>query len=77
MEKLAGIAGIGILQSWMLPAIVQAAKIGAGPPVASCLLMITGFILLSVHSIKTRAHLYTICNGVGIVGNITMIGFLL
>lgn len=77
MEKIAGIAGIAILQSWLIPAIVQAAKTGIGPPIVSCALMIVGFCLLSFHSVKTRAHLYTVCNLIGIVGNVTLIGLLI
>jgi hypothetical protein len=77
IANISALAGIITLQSWMIPAIIQAFNEGNGPPLASCFLMIAGFIMMTLHSVTFRVHLYTFCNLTGILGNMVLICLLL
>lgn len=76
-EEIIGYVGMGLITFNTIPSIVQALKSGIDIPITGVVLMVAGLICFLYNSIKTGNTLYTVANGIGLVGNLILLGAIL
>jgi hypothetical protein len=71
--ELIGYVGIALIQLNVIPAVVQAVRLGVSAPLSSIILMLTGLGLCLYNSISTGNKLYTVGNLFGFIGNLILL----
>jgi len=74
MNDFIGYVGLTLIQTATLPAIFGAISGGATIPIMMPALLSAGMLLLLANALINRNKLYIIANGLGLIGNLTLLG---